>query len=185
MQTLKMLLVGSEKPGVHQRCAIASELLDELGKIPLGLFRATSTTSVGHSTRSNSKRNADLFKLHHLAHIGYLLGSVVQKSLPAWTYMQIHNILLVLAAFLEKIEASRISAPGLAIELRAHISRIDRYMQTAPNRDQDSQISSDHQSTLAGSLHDVSIASLGSLSVSNPQYVQTIALETIHLLPPH
>lgn len=46
--TLKMLLVSGEKSSVHLRCAIASELLDELSGIPIDFFHASSTVTVSH-----------------------------------------------------------------------------------------------------------------------------------------
>ncbi|OJJ38305.1 hypothetical protein ASPWEDRAFT_168219 [Aspergillus wentii DTO 134E9] len=111
-QTLKMILVGCEKPSVHARCAIATELLDELSTIPLAFFHASSTVT-----------------LHHLAQVGHMLAGVIQRPVSAWTYLQVRNILLVLAEFLTKIESTRLSAPGLAIKLRGQISRIDQCMQ--------------------------------------------------------
>lgn len=45
-QTLRMLLVGTGKPNIHHRCAVASELLDELSTIPIAFFHASSTVSV-------------------------------------------------------------------------------------------------------------------------------------------
>lgn len=45
-QTLRMLLIGTGKPNVHRRCAVASELLDELSTIPIAFFHASSTVSV-------------------------------------------------------------------------------------------------------------------------------------------
>ncbi|KAJ0120018.1 hypothetical protein J7T55_000871 [Diaporthe amygdali] len=104
-QTLKMLLVGTEGPSVHMRCAIASELLDELSSIPMSLFHASST-------------------LRHLAQIGHILGGGIQDTLPIWTFLQIRNILIVLADFLEEVESTRMTSPGLAVKLRAKIDRI-------------------------------------------------------------
>lgn len=50
-QTLRMLLVGTGKLKLHLRCAIASELLDELSTIPLAFFHASSTVSVSASCK--------------------------------------------------------------------------------------------------------------------------------------
>ena len=120
---LKMLLVGAEaNPSVHLRCAIASELLDELGAVPPGWLNAASTGS-----------------LHHIAHVGHVLGSTISDRAPlsSWSYLQVRNILLVLADFLEKLEASRGPAPAatpaspFGEKVRAQIRRIDRCMQQA------------------------------------------------------
>lgn len=43
---IKMLLAGTEKPNVHLRCAIASELLDELENVPPEFSNSLSTASV-------------------------------------------------------------------------------------------------------------------------------------------
>lgn len=45
-QTLKMLLALSDGSSVHQRCAIASELLDELSTLPTAYLQASSLTTV-------------------------------------------------------------------------------------------------------------------------------------------
>lgn len=45
-QTLKMLLALSDGSSVHQRCAIASELLDELSTLPTVYLQASSLTTV-------------------------------------------------------------------------------------------------------------------------------------------
>lgn len=53
---IKMLLVGNEKPNLPLRCAIASELLDELETVPLGFFNVSSTGSVSeNSVHVNSR----------------------------------------------------------------------------------------------------------------------------------
>lgn len=126
---LKMLLVGAEtSPNVHLRCAIAGELLDELGSVPPSWFRAASSGS-----------------LHHIAHVGHVLGSSIKDRAPlsSWSYLQVRNILLILADFLEKLEASR-STPSanprpslFDAKLQAQIGRIDRCMeQTRQSRAQ-------------------------------------------------
>ncbi|ETS84443.1 hypothetical protein PFICI_02468 [Pestalotiopsis fici W106-1] len=146
---LKMLLVGAENPNVHLRCAIASELLDELGAVPVGFFNASSTGS-----------------LHHLAHIGHVLGSAIQAPLSAWSYLQVRNILLILADFLEKIEKSRAVTPSLGAKLRVQISRIDQCMQQTRQRNPESDLVPMGQSLLMGSPTN---NSSGSLAHSNDQ----------------
>ncbi|PYH68043.1 uncharacterized protein BO88DRAFT_465017 [Aspergillus vadensis CBS 113365] len=51
-----MVLVGSEKPSVHMRCAVATELLDELSAVPLAFFHASST--VTFLTKIESSRSS-------------------------------------------------------------------------------------------------------------------------------
>jgi hypothetical protein len=45
-QTLKMQLDGPEKSSAHQKCAIASKLLDELGTIPITFLQSSSVITV-------------------------------------------------------------------------------------------------------------------------------------------
>ena len=125
-----MLLVEAEKTSVHLRCAILIELLDELSTIPVAFFHASNTISVWSvQPLANDIRYLLAFLwLHHLAHVGHLLGSVVQTPLSAWTYLQVRNILLVLADFFEKIESTGTSSPGLATKIKAQITRIDECM---------------------------------------------------------
>ncbi|ETS76811.1 hypothetical protein PFICI_12198 [Pestalotiopsis fici W106-1] len=118
-QTLRMLLVGINKPSVHLRCAIASELLDELSSIPMAFFNASSIVS-----------------LHHLARIGHILSDITKDTLPIWTYLQVRNILIVLADLLEKIESARLSNAGTALKLRAEIDRIGNCIKQASQNDQ-------------------------------------------------
>lgn len=63
-----------------------------------------------------------------------MLGSSIQSPISAWTYLQVRNILLVLADFLDKIEACRVATPNLAAKLRVQISRIDQCMQRTPQQ---------------------------------------------------
>ncbi|KAF3025090.1 hypothetical protein E8E14_014555 [Neopestalotiopsis sp. 37M] len=130
-QTLRMLLVGTGTPNIHLRCAIASELLDQLSTIPIAFFHASSTVS-----------------LHHLAHIGHMLGGDVHDTLPIWTYLQVRNILIVLADFLEKIESDRMITTGLAEKLRAQIDRIDHSMKQASQSEQETGLLSMGKSLL-------------------------------------
>ncbi|GFZ46774.1 hypothetical protein JCM24511_03994 [Saitozyma sp. JCM 24511] len=124
-QNLKMLVASVDNASVHVRCAIAGELLDELSTIPTSYIHASSTTT-----------------LHHLAGVGHLLGSVIHKPLSTWTYLQVRNILLVLADFLAKMESGRAAAAGLSTRLRSQISRIDRFMaHTARDRQDPSLLS--------------------------------------------
>lgn len=50
LQTVKMVMAGTEQASVSQRCMIAGELLDGLGSVPTAYIHASSTPMV--STRS-------------------------------------------------------------------------------------------------------------------------------------
>ncbi|KAJ9256875.1 hypothetical protein C8Q69DRAFT_499124 [Paecilomyces variotii] len=132
-QNMKMLIVESEQPSINRCCDIASDLLDELSVVPLEFFQTVSTSS-----------------LHHLSHVGQLLSSTIRKPLSAWRYIQVHNILLLLADFLEKIESSRLPSAGLAIKLRTQISAMDSYMQQVSQKNQGPGLLSIGQTLLLG-----------------------------------
>ncbi|GMK55902.1 hypothetical protein CspeluHIS016_0209580 [Cutaneotrichosporon spelunceum] len=110
-QTLKMMLALGDGSSVHHRCAIASELLDELSTLPTSYLRASSSTS-----------------LQHLAHVGHLLSGVIDGPLPTWTYLQVRNILLVLSEFIAALEVGRTAPWDVANKLREQIKRIDENM---------------------------------------------------------
>lgn len=78
-----------------------------------------------------------------------MLGSIIQSNTSAWTVLQVRNILLVLADFLDKIESARESPPNLAAKLRAQISRIDQMtQQTSQGVNPESAVHSMGQSLL-------------------------------------
>ncbi|BEJ00412.1 hypothetical protein CcaverHIS631_0502690 [Cutaneotrichosporon cavernicola] len=110
-QTLKMMLALCDGSSVHHRCAIASELLDELATLPTSYLQASSSTT-----------------LQHLAHVGHLLSGIIDGPLPTWTYLQVRNILLVLSEFIATLEAGRTAPWDLATKLREQIQRIDENM---------------------------------------------------------
>ncbi|KAK6066825.1 C6 transcription factor [Seiridium cupressi] len=136
-QTLRMLLVGSGAPNVHLRCAIASELLDELSTIPVAFFHASSTVSVGQLTlRLSPKWNMSINKGHNTA-------------APLGTYRPYAwSILIVLADFLEKIESDRMINTGLAEKLRTQIDRINQCMKQTSSSDQETGLLSMGRSLL-------------------------------------
>ncbi|OAA63402.1 Phytanoyl-CoA dioxygenase [Niveomyces insectorum RCEF 264] len=130
-QMLKLLLLGTGESSVHQCCAIASELLDELSSVPLAFFHATNMSS-----------------LRHLAHVGHMLASVIQGPLSAWTYLQVRGILRVLADFLERIEAARSLPAHLSLKLRTQIDRIDQCMRKTGRQQPDPGLRSVGQTLL-------------------------------------
>lgn len=77
-----------------------------------------------------------------------MLGGDVQDALPIWTYLQVRNILVVLADFLDKIESDRMITTGLAGKLRAQISRIDQCMKEASSAEQETGLLSMGKSLL-------------------------------------
>ena len=46
MQTLRMVISGTEEANVHQRCAIAAEMLDALGSMPTSYIQSSSAPMV-------------------------------------------------------------------------------------------------------------------------------------------
>lgn len=46
LHTIKMFLAGGERSSIHQRCAIASELLDELTSVPTAYIDSFGISSV-------------------------------------------------------------------------------------------------------------------------------------------
>ncbi|ORX35538.1 fungal-specific transcription factor domain-domain-containing protein [Kockovaella imperatae] len=114
MTTVKMALVGSEEQSVPQRCAIASELLSSLSTIPASYIRSSSTAM-----------------LHHLAGVGHLLGSVIQRPISQWKYLQVRSVLLAMADLISTLESGYIHPRDIAGKVRTHVQRIDRYMEEA------------------------------------------------------
>ncbi|ORY24688.1 hypothetical protein BCR39DRAFT_566546 [Naematelia encephala] len=113
LQTVKMVMAGSEA-SIEQRCAIARELLDAFARVPTSYVQAESAPM-----------------LHHLAGVGHLLGSVIQSPLSHQTYLQVRGVLLGMADLLGSLESCLSSAAGIAVKLRSHVHRIDRYMTEA------------------------------------------------------
>lgn len=70
-------------------------------------------------------------KLHHLAGVGHLLGSVIQSPLSQWSFLQVRNVLLAMADLLFGLESALSFTPGIALKLKSHVSRIDHYMTAA------------------------------------------------------
>jgi hypothetical protein len=56
LHTIKMFLAGGERSSIHQRCAIASELLDELTSVPTAYIDSFGISSV--SSKDNSGQPA-------------------------------------------------------------------------------------------------------------------------------
>jgi hypothetical protein len=113
IQTMKMVMAGTEETNISQRCTIACELLEALAAVPTTYIQSISSPMVcsrGHAFELTHQ-------LHHLAGIGHLLGSVIQKPLSQLTYLHVRNVLLSMA--------------NISARLKAHISRIDLYMTEA------------------------------------------------------
>jgi len=78
-------------------------------------------------------------KMHHLAGVGHLLGSVIQSPLSQWTYLQVRNVLLAMVDLLASLEANT-STEGGSARLKAHIQRIDAYMTNAAREKQGKEV---------------------------------------------
>ena len=127
IQTMKMVMAGTEETNISQRCTIACELLEALAAVPTTYIQSISSPMVcsrGHAFELTHQ-------LHHLAGIGHLLGSVIQKPLSQLTYLHVRNVLLSMANLLDLLESALTMATGISARLKAHISRIDLYMTEA------------------------------------------------------
>lgn len=115
VQLVRMLLFESTDGEVAQKCAVATELLDSFLRIPIDYLRAISAPL-----------------LHHLAGIGTLLGSVIERPISDHAYTQVRQILLDMARLLSLLEDGLQQAADArgtpSASLKSHIERIDNYM---------------------------------------------------------
>ncbi|MCJ1246653.1 hypothetical protein MMC30_003862 [Trapelia coarctata] len=114
VQLVRMLLFEPDTE-VAQKCVAATELLESFLRIPIEYLRAISTPL-----------------LHHLAGIGSLLGSVIERPISEHLYQEVRQILLNMARLLSLLEeglqqaADARGSPSACI--KSHIDRIDNYM---------------------------------------------------------
>jgi hypothetical protein len=115
VQLVHMLLFEPDDAEVEQKCNVASELLHVFLTIPVPYLRAISAPL-----------------MHHLAGIGSLLGSVIERPISDHLYQRVRSILIEMAGLLENIETQlhRVaSTSGTPSEgLKMHVARIDEYM---------------------------------------------------------
>ena len=134
-----MVLAGAEESSIEQRCAIAGQLLDALAAIPTAYIANISTPMVSHSLSLNCTR-LKRQKLHHLASVGHLLGTVIHTPLSQWSFLQVRNVLSALADLLAGLELALSLTSDISIKLKAHVSKIDGYMASAALEAQREQV---------------------------------------------
>ncbi|KAL3478479.1 fungal-specific transcription factor domain-containing protein [Aspergillus californicus] len=113
LQLLRMVLSSSEDHGVDGKCDVAGQVLSVFSKVPVEYLKAISSPL-----------------LHHLAGIGYILGSVMEGSLSETSYQRVRTLLLEMADLLHRLESGLSRSTGTSERLRAQVGRIDEYMRT-------------------------------------------------------
>ncbi|KAL2847539.1 fungal-specific transcription factor domain-containing protein [Aspergillus pseudoustus] len=113
LQLLRMVLYSSEEQGVDGKCDVAGQVLSVFSNVPVEYLKAISSPL-----------------LHHLAGIGYILGSVMEGSLSEPSYQRVRTLLLEMADLLHRLESGLRQSTGTSERLRAQVSRIDEYMRT-------------------------------------------------------
>ncbi|KAL6232837.1 hypothetical protein BDW75DRAFT_11623 [Aspergillus navahoensis] len=111
LQLLRMVLSSNEEQGVDEKCDVAGQVLSVFSKVPVEYLKAISSPL-----------------LHHLAGIGYILGSVMEGSLSEISYQRVRTLLLEMADLLHRLESGLRRPTGTSERLRAQVSRIDEYM---------------------------------------------------------
>ncbi|KAL3443211.1 fungal-specific transcription factor domain-containing protein [Aspergillus insuetus] len=113
LQLLRMVIYSSEEQGVDGKCDVAGQVLSVFSKVPVEYLKAISSPL-----------------LHHLAGIGYILGSVMEGSLSESSYQRVRTLLLEMADLLHRLESGLRQSTGTSERLRAQVGRIDEYMAT-------------------------------------------------------
>ncbi|KAL4781657.1 fungal-specific transcription factor domain-containing protein [Aspergillus varians] len=113
LQLLRMVLSSNEDQGVDEKCDVAGQVLSVFSKVPVEYLKAISSPL-----------------LHHLAGIGYILGSVMEGSLSEASYKRVRTLLLQMADLLHRLESGLRRSTGTSERLKAQVSRIDEYMVT-------------------------------------------------------
>ncbi|KAL4928065.1 putative C6 transcription factor [Aspergillus undulatus] len=113
LQLLRMVLAPNEDQGVDEKCDVVGQVLSVFSKVPVEYLKAISSPL-----------------LHHLAGIGYILGSVMEGSLSEASYQRVRTLLLEMADLLHRLESGLRRPTGTSERLRAQVARIDEYMLT-------------------------------------------------------
>ena len=143
-QLVRMLLIEPDAE-VTQKCVVATELLESFLRIPRDYLRAISTPL-----------------LHHIAGIGSLLGSVIERPISEDLYQQVRQILLNMAGLLSTMEhrlqqaADARGTPSASI--KSHIDRIDNYMANHRNMQFNAQPHKMDQLKVADDLNQQNLA---------------------------
>ncbi|KAL2871227.1 putative C6 transcription factor [Aspergillus lucknowensis] len=113
LQLLRMVLSSGEDHGVDGKCDVAGQVLSVFSKVPAEYLKAISSPL-----------------LHHLAGIGYILGSVMEGSLSETSYQRVRTLLLEMADLLHRLESGLRRSTGTSERLKSQVGRIDEYMRT-------------------------------------------------------
>jgi len=90
-----MVIFSTSDSSVEEKCQIASELLAGFAKVPVQYLRAISSPLVSFQQTFVITRDLANIQLHHLAGIGSLLSSVIERPLSEPSYLQVRTVLLV------------------------------------------------------------------------------------------
>ena len=97
---------------VHQKCAVAEELLSTMHSIRPRFLTVISTPLA-----------------YHLGGIGHMLAGVVEGSLPEAVYQRVRTSLSSLSDLLENLEPGLQPTVGTSKGLRLEVAKIDAHMQ--------------------------------------------------------
>jgi hypothetical protein len=98
---------------VHQKCAVAEELLASLRSICPRFVTSISTPLV-----------------YQLGGIGHILATATEGSLTEDSYQRVRSSLVSMADLLESLESGLQPTAGASKSLRAEVEKIDQYMQS-------------------------------------------------------
>jgi hypothetical protein len=98
---------------VHQKCAVAEELLTSLHSICPRFLTSISAPLV-----------------YHLGGVGHILATIMEGSLTEDSYQRVRSSLVSMADLLEGLEAGLQPTAGASKGLRAQVEKIDQYMQS-------------------------------------------------------
>ncbi|KAK4554359.1 hypothetical protein LTR86_008567 [Recurvomyces mirabilis] len=112
LQLVRMTLFSTNtNHDVYQKCYVAEQVLTTFHSIAPQYLRAISTPLV-----------------YHLGGIGRILGSVMEGLLCEQSYQRVRALLVSMADLLQGLESGLQPTTGASRDLRAHIEKIDRYM---------------------------------------------------------
>jgi hypothetical protein len=113
-QLVRMTLFSVDtNPDVHQKCAVAEELLTSLHSICPRFLTSISAPLV-----------------YHLGGVGHILATIMEGSLTEDSYQRVRSSLVSMADLLEGLEAGLQPTAGASKGLRAQVEKIDQYMQS-------------------------------------------------------
>jgi hypothetical protein len=108
---------------LEKKCAVASDVLETFLHVPRAFQRAISTPLI-----------------YHIASIGNILGSVIEKPLSEGSYQRVRGVLVSMASLLENLEDFLSRKAGAGRSLRELVGRIDGYMESRRGVGQEGQV---------------------------------------------